>query len=31
MATVEARIARLPPLDMWFVDIPYVPEDPWDA
>jgi len=29
MAAVEAQLARLPHLDKWFVDIPYVPA--WDA
>jgi transposase len=31
MAAVEARVARLPTLDKWFVDIPYAPGDLWDA
>jgi len=31
MAAVEARVARLPSLDKWCVDIPYVPGDLWDA
>jgi len=31
MAAVEAQVARLPSLDKWFVDIPYVPRELWDA
>jgi len=31
MAAVEARVTRLPALDKWFVDIPYVPRELWDA
>jgi len=31
MAAVEARVARLPSLDKWCVDIPYAPGDLWDA
>jgi len=30
MAAVEARLARLPHLDKWFVDIPYIPGCAWD-
>ena len=30
-AAVEARVARLPSLDKWCVDIPYAPGDLWDA
>jgi len=28
---VEAQVTRLPSLDKWFVDIPYVPRELWDA
>jgi len=28
---VEAQVARLPTLDKWFVDFPYVPRDLRDA
>jgi len=28
---VEAQVTRLPTLDKWFVDIPYVPGDLRDA
>jgi len=31
MAVVEAQVTRLPALDKWFVDIPYVPGDLRDA
>jgi hypothetical protein len=31
MAAVEARVVRLLDLGTWFVDIPSVPEDMWDA
>jgi len=31
MAAVEAHVTRLPPLDKWFVDIPYAPGDLRDA
>jgi len=31
MAAVEAQVARLPALDKWFVDIPYVPGGLRDA
>jgi hypothetical protein len=31
MAAVEARLARLPHLDKWFVDIPYIPGCAWDS
>ncbi len=31
MAAVEARVVRLLDLGKWFVDIPSVPEDMWDA
>ncbi len=31
MAAVEAHLARLPHLEKWFVDIPYVPGYAWDA
>jgi len=31
MAAVEAQLARLPHLDKWFVDIPYIPGYAWDV
>jgi len=31
MAAVEAHLARLPHLEKWFVDIPYIPGHSWDV